>query len=80
MKNKQKTNSRRDFILRPVRWAAAVVITGISASLLSRRSSATKETCSDPQGRIGCGDCQVLPGCRLPRGLTFKQFLRRKDA
>jgi len=78
--NADKNNniSRRHWFTASLRWAVLGSIALVSGRLLMR-GQRSEQSCVDPKGYLGCGNCAVLKGCSLPRALSLKQFLRKDD-
>ncbi len=78
MKNDKRT-SRRQWLRGFLRWGLLGAMTGLSAHLLQRKPGIEESPCLDPQGDTGCRRCLSLGGCKLPRALSIKQFLNRRN-
>jgi hypothetical protein len=73
-----KTTSRRQWLMGLLRGGTLAVFGGVSIYLL-RRKPDPESDCIDPEGHIGCRACLDMNGCRLPRALSVKQFLRNRN-
>lgn len=76
MRTNKNNLTRRQCFTAGLRWTAAGLIAAVSGHLLRREK---KQACIDPKGHIGCRGCGVLSGCSLPRAVSFKQFLQKKN-
>jgi hypothetical protein len=75
----KNTISRRSALMTSLRWGIGGLMATTVGLFIGRKQLNRETTCSDPKGRIGCRDCSLLQGCGLPRGLSVKQFLNRKN-
>ncbi|MHC5182474.1 MAG: hypothetical protein ACYSOW_11510 [Planctomycetota bacterium] len=76
--NNNNLKTRRQWFSSGLRWGVAGLMAAVSARLLNRDKTAD-QSCADPKGHTGCRGCGVLNGCSLPRALSFKQFLQKKN-
>jgi hypothetical protein len=75
--NDKKQTSRRQWMAGLLRGGVLTLFGGTSLHLLGRDNPEQENDCIDPEGYVGCRDCTDLNGCRLPRGLSVKQFLSK---
>jgi hypothetical protein len=76
---KDKITTRRHWLTGSLRWGIGGLMATTVGLFIGRKQLNRETTCSDPKGRIGCRNCSLLQGCGLPRGLSVKQFLNRKN-
>jgi hypothetical protein len=80
MNSKQdKQTSRRRMALDAVRWGLAAGMGALSVHFLRGKSGLQESDCIDAKGLTGCRACIEWNYCRLPRALSVKQFLHKKN-
>jgi hypothetical protein len=62
-----------------LRGGVLAVFGGTFIHLLRRGKAVEEKDCVDPEGHIGCRACIELNRCRLPRGLSVKQYLSKDE-
>lgn len=77
--NHKNTISRRSTLIAWLRWGVAGLVATTVGLFVNRKQLKYENTCTDPDGRLGCRHCSLLQGCGLPRGLSVKQFLNRDN-
>ena len=80
MEQPEIKNNRRNLLRAALRYTVAFGA-AVGGLVLFRRNGEplTETACRDMQGRIGCGRCNQLASCGLPRGLSFKQVRKEID-
>lgn len=71
--------TRRQWFTGLLRGGLLAAFAVASVHLLGRDAKGG-DTCGDPAGHIGCRACLDLDGCHLPRALSVKQFLRKRQS
>ncbi|MGH2271554.1 hypothetical protein ACQ9LF_07125 [Anaerohalosphaeraceae bacterium U12dextr] len=76
--NSTTVPSRRQWIRSALRWATVGVLAA-ATGWLGRRNGIdlNRQTCADPQGRVGCRGCGLVKQCGHPKALSFKQQIGR---
>ena len=77
--NTENKTSRRQWFATLLRGGLLAAFGGASIHLLRRESSGEETDCADPKGHIGCRACRELNHCKLPRALSVKQFLNKRN-
>ena len=72
--DKNNIKTRRQWFTAGLRWGVGGLMAAAVGFLARRRQIGTETACVDPKGRAGCGGCDVLNGCSLPRALSYKRF------